>query len=93
MKGDAIAEGEGGGLRFSWECNLGHLLIVGGMFASVFLAYTDLRSTAAVHEVRIIALEKTQSDNALQLRDQFREIREKLDKIQGTLADKQDRPR
>jgi hypothetical protein len=81
------------GIRFAWDLNLGHLLIVAGMIGSVFLAYTDLRSTEAVHEVRISALERSQIDNALQLRDLMREIRERLDKIQGTLGDKQDRPR
>lgn len=81
------------GVQFSWDINLGHLLIVAGMMASVFLAYTDLRSTGAVHEVRISAVERKQADDALQLRDLMREIRERLDKIQGSLAEKQDRPR
>jgi hypothetical protein len=79
--------------HFAWDLNLGHALIVLTMIASVFLAYTDLRSTEAVHDVRITALERQQNDNQTQLRDVMREIREKLDKIQGSLAEKQDRPR
>lgn len=44
--------------------NVGHILIIMSVAASVLFAYTDLRAVDAAHNTRLLAVEKTASNNS-----------------------------
>lgn len=75
-------------LRVRWEpsVNLGHLLIVLGMFASVFGAYSDVQRTNDTQELRIARLEEELGRASAEAAVFRAEVRTTLQRILNDLA-------
>lgn len=69
-------------IKYDPTINLGHILTIGALVGSVFLAYTNLARSLENHEVRIETIEKDETqDDFVQ-----RQILETLTTIREDLA-------
>lgn len=78
--------------KFSWEFNLGHVLIVAGMIGSIFMAYaavrveiTEAKAATNINSVEIANVKR-------RLDTDIGEIKNALTRIEGKVDAKADKP-
>ncbi len=81
------------GVHWNPEVNLGHVGIIITVLLTAAGIYADIKSTVAVHENRIGALEQGVKDEASRRTAFEDKVSTKLDTIIVQLSGKQDRPR